>query len=91
MQELTRLVSQLPAHAPAMAVLDWSTLVRCEPRLAKLKLEAKAAFAEHDDDDRVYVALKRRLNQLVGWSVRNELLGSSMAYDIAHQEVLGAW
>lgn len=87
------------------AKLTWRELVEMEPRLAQLRHRVAVYLAGRDEeaptDWRLYEAFKSDLKRLVGYerprssadersgAPRAEKLGSTIAFDVAHREILG--
>ncbi|TWT56511.1 hypothetical protein [Allorhodopirellula solitaria] len=72
----------------------WRDLVELEPRLGVLAKRVEQAGCgcrrrRTLDWWRKWESIKRSAAKLVGWHVRDELLGTSIAYEIAIAELFG--
>lgn len=70
--------------------MTWSELTALEPELETLLEKTKAARPRRYFWNE-WELIKGRLKYLVGWDAQKPELGSSEAWDIAYQRLLGAF
>lgn len=82
---------QRKLFAPPPKASDFARLCAIAPALRDLERDAVAAGQEHPSgslaEERQWLAIRRRLDQIVGWSARDSRLSTSEAYETAHRAV----